>query len=480
MLLKELLPSYKGKFENIDVTGITSDSRKVNKGNVFVCINGPLADGHNFYNSALSNGASVIVSEKDLKIDNQIIVEDTHETFGYMCAKWFDFPANRLKIIGVTGTNGKTSVSYMIKKILEKAGQKVGLIGTIQNMIGQKTIETGNTTPGIYDLNRLFKEMADDGCSYAVMEVSSHALHQRRVCGFTFETAIFTNLTQDHLDYHGTMENYLNAKKILFTMCKTAVINQDDKYYNELVKDLNCKIVTYSLNNGADFCAKNVDYRPDGVDYKLFGNDKISHIKLNTGGKFSVYNSLAASACTVELGIDEETVCAALLELKGIKGRAEVVPCDLGFTVIIDYAHTPDGLKNILSTFKECKKNRLTVLFGCGGDRDKTKRSIMGSVAVHNADCVIVTSDNPRSEEPSSIINDILEGTKGMNTPVKVIENRIDAIRFALNNAAKDDIIVLAGKGHETYQILKDKTIHLDEREIVEETVKEIKEKRSV
>ena len=474
MLFKEMMNCKNELLANIAIRGVTSDSRKVEKDFVFVCIEGTVSDGHDYAAMAYEKGAAVIVAERDLGIDRQVIVPDTHAVYSRLCAKWFGEPARSLKLVGVTGTNGKTSVTYMLKAILEAQGEKVGLIGTIQNMIDQETIPAKNTTPDAYELNSLFALMRDKGCGYAIMEVSSHALDQRRVNELEFETAIFTNLTQDHLDYHITMENYLEAKKRLFTMCKTAVVNVDDEYAPRLMDGLLCNTVTYSTGDFSDYCAKGINYRPASVDYELLSNNGIKHVKVNTGGKFTVYNSMAAIVAAKTLGISVESSAEALAELRGVKGRAEVVPCDRDFTIIIDYAHTPDGLKNILSTFKECPKNRLIVLFGCGGDRDRTKRPIMGSIAVRNADFVIVTSDNPRTEEPSAIIDDIIEGISGTRTPYKVIENRIEAIKYAVTIAQKDDIIVLAGKGHETYQILKEGTIHLDEREVVAEALAEI------
>lgn len=474
MLLKELLKNTDSKFLNVEISGVTCNSADIKKGYAFVCIKGTKADGHDFAQSAVNAGASVIIVQRDLGIKNQIIVENTRKTYADMCAAWFGFPARKLRLIGVTGTNGKTSVTYMLKAILEKAGHKTGIIGTIQNMIGDTVINSENTTPEAYKLNSLFSQMVDAGCDFCVMEVSSHALEQNRVSDLPFEIAIFTNLTQDHLDYHKTMDNYLLAKKKLFYMCKTAVVNIDDQYAEQLIEGLNCNIVTCSTGNNADFSAKSIKYRPDSVEYELLSDGKLNHIKVLTGGAFTVYNSMLCAVSAIKAGIDVSYVKEALSEMTGVKGRAEAVPTGRDFTVIIDYAHTPDGLKNILSTFKECEKNRLIVLFGCGGDRDKGKRAIMGNIAVRYADYVIVTSDNPRSEEPISIINDILEGTKGYKTPVKVIENRIEAINFAVKMAKSGDIIVLAGKGHETYQILKDKTIHLDEREIIREALNSI------
>ncbi len=476
MLLKELLPQNFGSLGNIEITGVTCNSKEVKQGFMFVCINGTNIDGHTFAASAVQAGAAVIVAERDLGLDNQIIVEDTHSAFANICAVWFGNPADKMHLIGVTGTNGKTSVTYMLKKILEKAGNKVGLIGTIQNMIGDREIEAKNTTPGAFELNSLFAQMYNEGCTYVIMEVSSHALHQRRVCDLSFDVAIFTNLTQDHLDYHITMENYLEAKKMLFKMCKTAVINNDTPYSEAIIKDLNCKVITYSTGNEATYSAKGIKYRPSSVEYQLLNSVEgtLNPIRVNTGGSFTVYNSMCAVIAAIEAGVSTSLAAQAIMELQGVKGRAEAVPTGRDFTVIIDYAHTPDGLKNILSTFRDCEKNRLISLFGCGGDRDKTKRPIMGSIAVRNSDYVIVTSDNPRSEEPMDIIKDILVGTEGANVPVKVIENRIDAIKYAISIAQSNDIIVLAGKGHETYQILKDGTIHLDEREIIKEALSEL------
>lgn len=474
MLLRELLCDAAGKFSDLRISGVTCNSKKVQKGCAFVCIKGTGTDGHNYAESAQKSGASVIITQKDLGLKNQIIVDNTRKTYALMCAKWFGSPANKLKLVGITGTNGKTSVTYMLKSILEQAGHKVGLIGTIQNLIGDEVIDSHNTTPEAYELNSLFDRMVKSGCDYCVMEVSSHALDQYRVSDLPFEVAVFTNLTQDHLDYHITMDNYLLAKKRLFSMCKTAVINADDEYAQRITEGLDCKIVTCSAGNNGICSARAVKYRPDSIEYELLSGGKLNHIKVSTGGSFTVYNSMLASVAALELGIGIEDIKRALLSMHGVKGRAESVPTGRDFTVIIDYAHTPDGLKNIISTFGECEKNRLILLFGCGGDRDKTKRPIMGNIAARGADYVIVTSDNPRSEEPRAIIDDILEGMKDFNTPIKVIENRIEAIKYAVGIAQSGDIIVLAGKGHETYQILKDETIHLDEREVIKEALAEI------
>ena len=476
MKLKNLITTDNANLADAEITGVTCNSAAVKPGYVFVCINGTKTDGHKFAADAVAKGAAAVVCEKDLKLENQIIVKDTHEEYFNISAKWFSSPADKMKLIGVTGTNGKTSVTYMLKNILEAAGHKVGLIGTIQNIIGDEIIPSKNTTPDAYELNSLFSLMQKSGCEYAVMEVSSHALDQKRICNVTFEAAMFTNLTQDHLDYHITMDNYFNAKKRLFNMCKCAIINFDDEYGKRLIEETQCEKITYSaISDAATYTAKEIDYKPDGVKYQMVGYNFINRITVGTGGKFTVYNSLCAAACAVHLGISPMVTASALKNMHGVCGRAEVVPTGRDFTVVIDYAHTPDGLKNILNTFREYREHRLVVLFGCGGDRDKTKRHIMGEIAVSLADYVIITSDNPRTEDPTAIINDILVGVKGTRTPYKVIENRKKAIKFAIDNAQKNDIIVLAGKGHETYQILKDETIHFDEREVVAEALKDLK-----
>ena len=475
MKLFELIKTENQQLNNLEITGITCNSKQVKNGYLFICINGWKLDGHNFAESAIENGAAAVVCERDLGLKNQIVVEDTHKAYFEISSNWFENPSNKLKLIGVTGTNGKTSVTYMIKTILEEAGHKVGLLGTIQNMIGDKALPSKNTTPDAYELNELLRLMVDSGCEYAVMEVSSHALDQKRIFGVEFEVSVFTNLTQDHLDYHLTMDNYFTAKSKLFKMSKCAVINLDDAYSSRLISELNCKKITYSIkNDGATYTAKDIEVRPDKTKYQMVGYNFINKISVRAGGKFTVYNSMCAAAVALELGISADIIKSALKNLKGVPGRAEIVETGRNFTVIIDYAHTPDGLENILMSFREYKESRLVVLFGCGGDRDKTKRPLMGEKAAELADYLIVTSDNPRTEGPMEIINDIMVGVNKYKTPYKVIENRVEAINFAIANAQNNDIIILAGKGHETYQILKTETIHLDEREVIAEALKEL------
>lgn len=476
MKVSQLLKVQCGKLLDCEITGLTSDSRKVKPGMMFFCVNGPTVDGHEFAEQAVLKGAAVVVAERDLGLENQILVEDTHKAFFSAAAAWFNNPLENMKLIGVTGTNGKTSVTVMLKAILESYGHKCGLIGTIQHMIGDKTVPSNNTTPGAYELNELFSKMRDSGCDTVIMEVSSHALDQQRICGVRFQVAMFTNLTQDHLDYHKTMQNYLLAKRKLFEMAEIAVVNYDDPAYKQLTEGLPLKLVTYSAeSNNATYSAKGISYRADGVDFDFVGYGIIGRMRLKTGGRFSVYNGLCAASCAVTLGVPVEIVSKALHELNGVKGRAEAVPTGRDFHVIIDYAHTPDGLQNILETFRDVPHNRLIALFGCGGDRDKSKRPKMGATVARLADFAIVTSDNPRTENPSAIIKDILVGMKDAKIPYVVIENRIDAIKYAIAHAQKGDIIVLAGKGHETYQILSTGKIHLDEREIVKEALEETK-----
>lgn len=475
MKLKSIMQNIPEKLGNIEFDNITDDSRNVTDKSVFVCINGPVSDGHDYAEKAADAGAVLIICEKDLGLENQVIVPDTHKALAELCDMQYGYPLKKLKVIGVTGTNGKTSVCTMLGNVLESCGCKTGIIGTIEHKIGNEVLPSGNTTPGISELRKLFAKMVAAGCEYAVMEVSSHALDQRRVEGIDFEAAVFTNLTQDHLDYHKTMDEYFAAKSKLFSKCKKAIINTDDPYGKKLIPMLECEYSTYSAESDeSTFSAKNIHYRPDGVDYEMVGFGIIGRVHLQIAGKFSVYNSLAAGVCAKELGMPMDKITEAMSSIFGVKGRAEVVPTGRDFTVVIDYAHTPDGLQNILKTFRECPKNRLVVVFGCGGDRDKTKRPQMGAIAARLADFVIVTSDNPRTEEPSQIIKDIVAGMKGISTPGKVIENRIEAIKFAVANAKSGDIIVLAGKGHETYQIIGHDTVHLDEREVVAEALAQL------
>ena len=469
--------STKSVIADVEVCDVTQDSRLVKPGSLFVCIKGNTFDGHSVAADMIKNGAAAVVVEHDLGIENQIIVENTRDVYSKLCANFFENPAEKLKLIGVTGTNGKTTTTFLVKQILENVGKKVGLIGTVQNMVGDEIYPAKYTTPDPYELQKLFSLMVKANCEYCVMEVSSQALAQGRVNGLRFTLGAFTNLTQDHLDYHKTWENYFNAKRKLFENSDIAVTNADDEHGLKIIDGLNFdKVVTYAVDtNNATYTAKNVKFKQSGVEYEIVSNDSIGRCICPIPGRFSVYNSLCAVTCALALGIDFEDVLLAVAKSKGVKGRIEVVPSGRDFTIIIDYAHSPDGLENIITSLKEIAKGRVVTLFGCGGDRDKTKRPKMGKIAAELSDYCIVTSDNPRSENPRAIIDDILVGMQNIKTPYTVIENRHEAIEYAITHAKKDDIILLAGKGHETYQILPTGTIHFDEREVIAEVLGKMK-----
>lgn len=476
MKLHELLQNTGMTAEAMDtdreITAITCDSRRVEPGCLFVCIDGTAVDGHRFAAAAEADGAAAVVVQRDMGLRTQLLTDNSRRAWAEICANWFGRPSERLHLIGVTGTNGKTTTTTLIKSMLEHAGHKVGLIGTIQNMVGDRVLPARHTTPDSYDLQSMLALMVVEGCDYCVMEISSHALDQQRVAGCLCDIGIFTNLTQDHLDYHKTMENYLAAKKRLFSMCRTGIVNLDDAAAPEMMREVPCEIVTYSATSDrADYVARNIRHRADGVDFELVGIGQIGRVRMRIPGQFSVYNGLAAATACLTAGMDFQMVVEALSAAEGVKGRAEVVPTGRDFTVVIDYAHTPDGIENICRTLKECCKGRLVTLFGCGGDRDKTKRPKMGAIAAALSDYLVITSDNPRSEAPEAIIRDILTGLEGTKTPYTVIENRVEAIRWAIAHAQPGDTLLLAGKGHETYQILADGVIHLDEREVVAEAL---------
>lgn len=474
MKLYDLLENkIQTKVPDCDVLGITDDSRKVQKGWLFVCARGEKFNGHEFAGKALENGAAAIVTDHDLGLEKQIIVENTRKFYGELCASWFNHPERRLKLIGVTGTNGKTTTTKLIKEILTKCGHKTGLIGTIQNEIGDEIIKTENTTPMAFEFMELLDRMVKSGCDCAVMEVSSFALVQHRIGPAHFRIAVFTNLTQDHLDYHGTMEEYYKAKRMLFNICDLALINTDDEYGKRIFEETSCDKYSLSTHGKADFYAENIALSPSGTNYDFCLYGESIPVFVPIPGNFNVFNSLAAMSACIKLGIPKEKVISAMTSCRGVKGRCEVIPTGKDFTVICDYAHTPDAIENILSSVKGYTKGRLICLFGCGGNRDRTKRPKMAKAAAKYADMLIITSDNPRDEKPGDIINDILEGLNDANVPYEVVEDRKEAIFFALKTAKKDDVIVLAGKGHEDYQILAgNEHIHFDEREIVAQGLK--------
>lgn len=477
MKLSDILKgiNVKNKYVDKEVADVTQDSRLVEKDFLFICIKGATFDGHSVAEDMLKKGAAAVVVEKDLGLDNQILVENTRAVYSLICANFFGSPAEKLKLIGLTGTNGKTTTTFLIKQILENVGKKVGLIGTVQNMVCDEVYPAHYTTPDPHELQLLFRKMVDAGCEYCVMEVSSQALAQGRVAGLHFMIGAFTNLTQDHLDYHKTWENYFLSKRMLFENCDIAVTNLDDENGLKITEGLNCEIKTYSVdNNAADFTAKNVSFASNGIRYELVC-DRIGRVTCPIPGRFSVYNSLCAASIALSIGIGFEDTIIAIGKSSGVKGRIEVVPTNTDYTVIIDYAHSPDGLENIISSLQEIAKGRVVTVFGCGGDRDATKRPKMGAIAAKLSDFCVVTSDNPRSENPSKIIDDILVGMQGTKTPYQVVENRKEAIAWAMSHAKADDIILLAGKGHETYQILPTGTIHFDEREVIADILKEMK-----
>ncbi len=466
----------KTNLPDMEITCLTSDTRTEMKSEgMFVCIKGATFDGHSAAEQMLERGAAVVVTERDLGIDRQIIVEDTRAVYPMLCAAWFGHPERKLKLVGVTGTNGKTTITTVMKKVLSALGCKCGLIGTCQNEIGDEVYPTARTTPEPYDLFELFSKMVDKGCEYAIMEASSQGLEQKRLGPCRFAAGVFTNLTQDHLDVHGTMENYYQAKKILFDISDTAIINIDDDYGKRYTWEITCPYKTFSAVSKADFYAEDILLSASGVKY-VFCDGKTKHnVDFKMPGLFNVSNSLAVIACCETLGFDAEKVIKELNKMQGVRGRAEVVPTGRDFTVICDYAHTPDALANVLSAIKASAEGKVKCLFGCGGNRDATKRPLMAAAAADNADFLIVTSDNPRNEDPEEIIKDVLKGLEGKNTPYITICDRREAIYWAVKNAEKNDIIVLAGKGHEDYQILAGGVkIHFDEREVVAEALAQL------
>ncbi len=471
MKLSELLEnkvSVSENLKNTEITFITDDNRKIIRGCVFVCVKGETFDGHTVAEKALEQGAAVVVTERDLHLgERQILVKDSRAFYGELCSAWFGHPEQKMKFIGVTGTNGKTTTTSVIKHILTANGHKVGLIGTIQNEIGDEIVHTNNTTPLTYELMQLYDTMYQKGCDTVVMEVSSFGLVQKRIGQTHFDIAVFTNLTQDHLDYHKTMENYYQAKKMLFSVCDKAVVNTDDAYGKRLYQEISCE--KYSYGNTGDYAYQPVTVRANGTEF-LLNQKKIS---MHMTGYFNIANASAAYAVCNLYGLTDEQILPALQSCTGVRGRCEVIPTGKDFSVICDYAHTPDAIENILENVRLYTENKLVCLFGCGGNRDKTKRPLMAQAAAKFADKLIITSDNPRDEDPELIIKDILEGLKSSNTPFEVVIDRREAIAHALRTADPGDVIVLAGKGHEDYQIFANHYhTHFDEREVVAEALK--------
>ena len=461
----------------IDVPSIAYDSRKVENGGTFVAIVGFKMDGHNYIESAIQSGAKIIAMQEGAydagMIPEGITVvfsKDTRKFLPMVACNFYGNPTRELKVVGVTGTKGKTTTTYMIKSILEHAGKKVGLIGTIANYVGDKCYESERTSPESLDLQRMFREMVNNKCDVAVMEVSSHSLALDRVWGIDFDIGVFTNLTQDHLDFHKTFDNYLAAKAKLFTMCKEGFVNCDDMYAKKLMDMATCPITTYGIDNNPFVSARDIIITNSYSDFKMPFNKVIQRIKVDIPGRFTVYNALAAICVSIRLGAGVEDVLAGLENVK-VPGRSEVVPTTRNFTVIVDYAHTPDSLENILKASKVYTKGKIICVFGCGGDRDTAKRPMMGEIAGKLAGYTVITSDNPRSEKPEEIIRQIEEGMKKTNGKYKVIVDRKKAIEHALRKAEKGDLILIAGKGHETYQEINGEKHHFDDREVVKELV---------
>ena len=455
---------------DMEITGVCYDSRQVQPGNVFVAISGFAVDGHKFVPMAYEKGAAVVLCERAPEQGNYVLLPDTRLALALVGANWFGHPAEKMTMIGVTGTNGKTTSTYLLKHILEKTvGAKVGLVGTIQNMIGDEVIHTERTTPESFELQGLFRQMLDAGCTHVIMEVSSHALVLHRVAGVQFQAGLFTNLTQDHLDFHKTMEEYRKAKSLLFSVCDKGVINLDDEAAEKMVEEAKCPVLTYSAGKtDAALMASDIRLEASHVAFRAAYGGETVEMELGIPGAFSVYNALGVTGLALSLGLTLPQIADAMTTAQGVKGRAEVVPTPgKDYTILIDYSHTPDSLENILRTAREFTKGRVVAVFGCGGDRDPIKRPIMGRIGAELADFVVVTSDNPRTEDPMKIIDQILVGVQEVNTPYMVIENRRQAIRWAMDNALPGDVIILAGKGHETYQEIGHEKFHLDEREEV-------------
>ncbi|MDU4892415.1 MAG: UDP-N-acetylmuramoyl-L-alanyl-D-glutamate--2,6-diaminopimelate ligase [Clostridium sp.] len=467
--------------KDIEINNPQYDSRKVQKGDVFFAITGFSTDGHKFIAKAVENGAKVVIVERDIEqIEGvtYIKVENGRKALAMASCNFYDNPSRKMKLIGITGTNGKTTSAFMIKAILEASGYKVGLIGTIANYIGSEELHAERTTPESLELQELFNKMVEAGVDYCVMEVSSHSLDLYRVYGTKFEEGIFTNLTQDHLDFHKTFENYYKAKAKLFDISKSSIINADDEYGARLIKEVTAKeaskVTTYSIEKVSDLRGEDIDLEATGMIFDLEYKGEIKKVVLSIPGRYNVYNALGCIGAALNQGIDIDVIIKALAMVT-VPGRCENLTLGMnsGFQVIRDYSHTPDSLKNILENLRELTTGRLICIFGCGGDRDKTKRPIMGEIGTNLSDIAIITSDNPRSEDPYAILDDIVAGVKQEN--YKVVENREEAIKEALLMAQKGDIIVIAGKGHETYQILKNETIHFDEKEVVLKLMKELK-----
>lgn len=460
-----------------DIERIEYDSRRVKAGELFSCVVGTFMDGHDFAESAVKNGAAALITQRELPLPvPQVIAENSRRAMAVLAQKLYGYPARGMRIIGVTGTNGKTTTTYMIKSIAEKCGLKVGLIGTIRNIIGNRVISTQRTTPESTELQEILRMMADEGVDLVVMEVSSHSLDQERVYGIEFEVGGFTNLTQDHLDYHKTFENYLAAKRKLFERSGFAVVNADDPYSEKLLEGLDIPRMTYAVREPADIYANGIEICDRNVEFDMTCPAGTCHVTVPIPGLFNVFNAMLAAGVCLRLGFPLEKIAAGLAAVSGVTGRMEALPSEgFPFSVILDFAHTPDGLINLLTSVREFAKGRVISVFGCGGDRDHAKRPIMGEAAGRYSDFCVVTSDNPRTEDPMAIIGNVLDGVNKTAVEYVVIQNRREAIKYALTHAKPDDVVVLAGKGHETYQEINGVKYPFDEKVVVAELLSELR-----
>ncbi len=467
---------------DIEITTLINDSRKVEEGSAFVCISGAVVDGHTFVEQVAEKGAAAVIVEKDVEapVDMTVIkVADTRYALALMSAAYFGYPADKLKVIGITGTKGKTTTTYMIRSILEEVGHKVGLIGTIEAIIGDKVIPAANTTPESYTIHKYFAEMVEAGCDSVVMEVSSQGLMMHRTAGIPFEIGIFTNLGKDHIgpNEHKDFDDYKYCKGLLFKQCKLGIANVDDKHFKDVFEGATCKVETFGFAEEADFRAVNTHLvsKPGylGVAYDVCGKQNFD-VEIDVPGTFSVYNSLTAIAVCSHFGVPVDVVKAALKVAK-VKGRIEMVKVSDEFTLMIDYAHNAMSLESLLTTLKEYHPQRLVCLFGCGGNRSKDRRFEMGEVSGKLADLTIITSDNPRFEEPQAIIDDIKTGIEKTDGKYVEIIDRKEAIKYAIEHGQPGDVIVLAGKGHEDYQEIKGVKYPMDERVLIAEVLEELK-----
>ena len=484
MLLKQLIEDmdYEVLAGRVDteVTTLVYDSRKVEKGSVFVCISGSVRDAHDFIPDVVAKGAAAVIVEKDVELQEGVTyikVANSRLALACMSAAYFDHPARKLKTIGITGTKGKTTTTYMVKSILESAGIKTGLIGTIESIVGEKRIPSANTTPESYRVQELFHEMVEAGLDAVVMEVSSQALMLHRVSGFMFDIGVFTNLEPDHIgeNEHKDFADYMHCKSLLFRQCKLGIFNGDSEHLEGILKGHTCEVETFGYGKNNDLVADGVELKKDhgalGVRYHVSGLMNFD-VEVNVPGSFSVYNSLTAIAICHHFGVDVEKIKHALLHVS-VKGRIEIVPVTKRYTIMIDYAHNAMALESLLTTLREYEPGRLVCLFGCGGNRAKSRRYEMGEVSSRLADLTVVTSDNPRNEEPMDIINDILVGVHKADGAYVTIPDRKEAIAYCMKNAQDRDIIVLAGKGHEDYQEICGVKHHMDERELIADIIKE-------